>query len=374
MIDSHNQMVVVVIQYRLGLFGFLAGNEVKAGGATNAGMLDQQFALQWVQENIGSFGGNAEQVTIWGQSAGAGSVLQHMVAHGGNTQPPLFKYAITSSTFLPSQYNYNDTIPQLIYNDALNYTGCTTASDTLACLRAADVSTLQTANTNLASSVFYGSYVFVPVVDGEFITERPSVTIAGGKLNGELYMAVGNTHEGNDFVNQNETLTPVDYAAQLFPDLTQAQAEEIALLYSELGTPVEQANYIMGDSIFVCPTYYLLAAYPGKSWKGLFAIPPGLHGDDVIYYFNSTTPPYDNPAFIDAFVQSFMSFSMYGDVNQKFDPTNITPYWYEYEYGYTEMLFNETESGAPIVTPITTDPSLIQRCAYWSTITNNTAQ
>ena len=43
-------------------------------------------------------------MTIWGQSAGAGSVLQHLVAHRGNTQPALFHAAMTSSTFLPSQY------------------------------------------------------------------------------------------------------------------------------------------------------------------------------------------------------------------------------------------------------------------------------
>jgi hypothetical protein len=46
--------------------------------------------------------------------SGGGSVLQHLVAHGGNTQPPLFKSAMTSSTFLPSQYNYNDPIPEVI--------------------------------------------------------------------------------------------------------------------------------------------------------------------------------------------------------------------------------------------------------------------
>lgn len=47
--------------------------------------------------------------------SGAGSVLQHIVAHGGNTQPPLFRIAMTSSTFLPSQYNYNDRIPEVSF-------------------------------------------------------------------------------------------------------------------------------------------------------------------------------------------------------------------------------------------------------------------
>jgi hypothetical protein len=46
---------------------------------------------------------------------GAGSVLQHVVAHNGRTEPQLFRAGITSSTFLPSQYHYNDTIPQVSY-------------------------------------------------------------------------------------------------------------------------------------------------------------------------------------------------------------------------------------------------------------------
>ncbi|KAG6372175.1 Alpha/Beta hydrolase protein [Boletus reticuloceps] len=366
LIDSLNTVVVVVIQYRLGAFGFLAGNEVKAGGALNAGLLDQTFTLQWVQDHIGLFGGDKAHVTIWGESAGTGSVLQHIVANGGNTQPPLFHAAIVSSTFLPSQYYYNDRLPQLLYNEVVTMTGCASSAETLTCLQSVEADMLQTANSDLADSAFYGTFVFVPVVDGTFILERPTVTLAKGQVNGQVLLAMGNQNEGNTFVDGNETLTITDYVSQLFPDMTFLQVQEAASVYQKYGTAVDQAIMVMGDSILVCPTYHLLHTFAGRSWKGLFAIPPAYHGQDVAYYFDSpgNPPPYNNAEFITAFAQSFISLAKDYDVNVKFDPDNITPYWNEYYMAETEMLFNRTEAGAPVVMPIKTDPTLHERCAY----------
>jgi carboxylesterase type B len=70
-----NNFVVVSIQYRLGPYGFLASDELNRRGVVNAGLLDQVFALQWVQTYIRYFGGNPSAVTISGESAGGGSVM-----------------------------------------------------------------------------------------------------------------------------------------------------------------------------------------------------------------------------------------------------------------------------------------------------------
>ncbi|KAG8212817.1 Alpha/Beta hydrolase protein [Butyriboletus roseoflavus] len=375
--DSLNTVIVVIIQYRLGAFGFLSSNEVKAQGALNAGLLDQTFALQWVQNHIGSFGGDNCHVTIWGESAGAGSVLQHIVANGGNTQPPLFNAAITSSTFLPSQYYYNDRFPQLLYNETVSRTGCASSTDTFTCLQSVAAETLQTANDALVDSGFYGTFVFVPVVDGTFILERPTVTLAKGQVNGRVLFAVTNQNEGNIFIDVNETLTTTDYVSQLFPDMTLLQVQAAAKVYEDYGTTIDQAIRVMGDSIFVCPTYYLLQAFAGRSWKGRFAIPPGYHAQDLVYYFNSYlvgTSSYNNTQFITAFSQSFMSLAKYYDVNIKFDPTNITPDWNKYYIEKTEMLFNRTEAGEPLVVPIHTDSKLLERCGFWANVSATTAQ
>ena len=61
---------------------------------------------------------------------------------------------------------------------------CSSAQDALDCLRAVDVNSLQSANMDINASGFFGTFVFVPVVDGRFITERPTELLKAGKLNG----------------------------------------------------------------------------------------------------------------------------------------------------------------------------------------------
>ncbi|KAI3637842.1 hypothetical protein MIR68_004491 [Amoeboaphelidium protococcarum] len=70
----HKDVIVVSINYRLGALGFLVTKEVKG----NFGLLDQRFAMQWVQENIAAFGGDKNRVTLWGESAGAMSISHHL--------------------------------------------------------------------------------------------------------------------------------------------------------------------------------------------------------------------------------------------------------------------------------------------------------
>jgi carboxylesterase type B len=80
---NNNQFIVVEIQYRLGAFGFLSSDEVKEHGRPNAGLLDQRFALKWVQQHISKFGGDPSRVTVGGESAGGGAVMLQALAYGG---------------------------------------------------------------------------------------------------------------------------------------------------------------------------------------------------------------------------------------------------------------------------------------------------
>lgn len=80
---NNNGFITVEIQYRLGAFGFLSSAEVHEHGTPNAGLLDQRFALEWVQQHIRKFGGDPNRVTIGGESAGGGAVMLQSLAYGG---------------------------------------------------------------------------------------------------------------------------------------------------------------------------------------------------------------------------------------------------------------------------------------------------
>ncbi|KAJ7314649.1 hypothetical protein DFH08DRAFT_972689 [Mycena albidolilacea] len=229
---------------------------------------------------------------------------------------------------------------------------------------AVDVNALENANINISGVGFYGTYTFVPVVDGEFITQRPTLSLAQGKVNGEALLSVTNAFEGRSFVNQSTAATAnaTEYALDLFPNLDSAQADEVGILYAGLGTPLFQINAVQGESILICPTYFLLHAFAGRSFKGEFAIPPAVHALDVEYYFPSlltdfpdlTVPIFNNTAFVDAFA--------------------ITPKWNKWDVGQTEMLFNKTDTDAPVVRPVKTDDALLERCRFWQRVGDLTAQ
>ncbi|XP_026774967.3 fatty acyl-CoA hydrolase precursor, medium chain [Pangasianodon hypophthalmus] len=119
---AYQNVVVVLIQYRLGLLGFFSTGDEHAPG--NYGLLDQVAALQWVQENIHSFGGDPGSVTIFGESAGGVSVSCHILSP---LSAGLFHYAIAESGTVATDALFT-TSPLSVAQSVANLFGCDTSS------------------------------------------------------------------------------------------------------------------------------------------------------------------------------------------------------------------------------------------------------
>lgn len=184
---NSRSFVVVSIQYRLGAFGFMSSSELASFGVPNAGLYDQHFALQWVQKYITQFGGDPGKVTIAGQSAGGGAVLQQTLAYGGIEGTRYFTNAIVASPYLPPQRQFNAKQPTNTYDAFIRQVGCNNQLGSAAvfkCLSSKDTYTLQNASAYVSINADYGQWAFLPVVDEIFIQENPVEQLLAGRVNG----------------------------------------------------------------------------------------------------------------------------------------------------------------------------------------------
>ncbi|KAF2720827.1 alpha/beta-hydrolase [Polychaeton citri CBS 116435] len=198
------QIVVVNFNYRVGPYGFLAGDEVLKYGSINNGLKDQRKALEWVHKYISRFGGDPNHVTIGGDSAGAQSVNLQVTAYGGRDDS-LFHASAAESQSFPgirsveeSQYNYDNLVIR---------TGCADSIDTLACLRLLSVEELQTHNilTPFPNAMNAPLYPYGPVLDNDFIKEYTYHAYANGNYVKVPSIGGDVTNEGTVFVPRNAT-------------------------------------------------------------------------------------------------------------------------------------------------------------------------
>jgi len=185
-----------------------------------------------------------------------------------------------------------------------------------------------------------------------------------------------NAHEGDDFIDLSElaaaNTTLAQYIAGLFPRMNGTSIQQAVNLYSKISgviTVPEQAAEVLGDAIIVCPAFYVLEAFGPNSWKGEFAIPPALHADELAYLFSDAAsgfPVFNNSAFIASFQQSILATAISLDPNAHI-PT-LAPHWPSWKETGQVMLFNKTESGQPVVTPVGVDEGLQTRCAFWKSL------
>ena len=229
------QAIVVTINYRLGLFGFLGGStffqkqkQNRNDVTLNAAFTDVLQAIQWSSKHISSFGGDPDNITLWGQSAGSFASAAVMLRMH---KTPKFKGVILESgspggvPIDPASRKDDQ------FNTVVSSAGCSGNPDVVGCLRGASASNLlQISNSqaNLngnANTVPRGYYAWTGVQDGGpsndgFFSDRPSQVINAGKfanvpiLHGDCY------DEGTYFAYQgsDNTQETFDYFKRIYFD------------------------------------------------------------------------------------------------------------------------------------------------------------
>ena len=187
-------VVVVVIQYRLGPFGFLTTGDTVAPG--NFGMLDQVEALKWVKENIANFGGNPGKVTIFGESAGGTSVSLHLLSP---LSQDLFQQVIAESGVDLTPFAIQPTSAGVGFAKELaRKLSCPTDrhSSMVACMREKRDTDIQTASSSIQYR-FVEFLQWAPVVDKTFLRDTPRNLRKKGEFKHAPFMISFNSQEGS---------------------------------------------------------------------------------------------------------------------------------------------------------------------------------
>ncbi|XP_021511025.1 acylcarnitine hydrolase-like isoform X2 [Meriones unguiculatus] len=299
-------VVVVTIQYRLGVLGYFSTGDQHARG--NWGYLDQVAALRWVQQNIAHFGGNPDRVTIFGESAGGISVSSHVVSP---MSQGLFHGAIMESG-VATFPGFTSHSAEVINTVVANLSGCEQMDSEalVGCLRGKSEEEILD-----ITKVF----MFMPgVVDGEFLPRHPEELLASADLrpvpsiigfNNDEYSwdvpkYLNNLDTGGKM--DRETIQAVLQRTQtqmmLPPAIADLLVEEYLGDTEDSETVRVQFQEMMEDFMFVIPALQVARAQSSHAPVYLYEFqhPPNIlkdvrpphvkadHGDEIFFVFGSS--------------------------------------------------------------------------------------
>ena len=285
-------VVLVTINYRLGVFGFLATADLAKeanGSSGNYGLLDMVAALHWVKDNIKSFGGDPNNVTIFGESAGSFAVSTLMASPMAQG---LFQKAIGESGAAFSDVLPTDTLEAREKKDSVWV-------DSLGVKSLAELRAIPT-DKILDSTKAKGMNGFAPDIDGRLLTEPVPTTYAAGRQAHVPLLAGWNRDEGSFMAMRGMT---AEQWKKMADDLFKDRAPEFLKLYpGDTDAQALRSSIDYGSDAFIAfstwkwleaarkagdsPVYryhFELAAPPSKFHPGSFA----FHSDDIEYVFGT---------------------------------------------------------------------------------------
>ncbi|KAH6684986.1 carboxylesterase [Plectosphaerella plurivora] len=347
-VSDSSDMIFIYPNYRTNAFGFLPGKEVAADASSdlNPGLLDQEAVIKWASKHARAFGGDPNDITVWGQSAGGGSVVAQAISRGG--EPKLFKKAMSNSPFWSKTYKHDSPEAQDVYDTLASRTGCA-GPDSLKCLKALDVQVIRDASLFISGSHQFttSSFTWGPVIDGEFLRE-PLSAVAAGKagVNMEVAFAMHNTQEGENFVPPGlardvDTGTPAFNSSDAsfdkwlrgyLPAFSECEIEAVKRHYPPAGetetvtynTTYVRAGLIFRDSVLSCPAMWFANSAPKGSWLGEYSMNPSKHASDVFWWNRINPEQTTDPLRYRGYAGAFASFFMTGDPNAlKLTPDDV---------------------------------------------------
>lgn len=420
-------VVVVIIQYRLGTLGFLSTEDEVIPG--NFGLKDQSLALRWVQRNIRHFGGDPSQVTVFGLSAGAASVHYQILSPHSEG---LFQRAIMQSGSALCPWATGGAFREVaLYTGTL--VGCS-ASDSqllLECLQEADADVLVTVVWKLMA-FHINPIIFGPRVDKDFIPDNPYRLVKEGRHQHVDVISGVTSHEGSlfssgiykdeeileDFSKNFAVKGPIILEFREGDVDLSATSEKIFRHYAGAThltlSHADAVNEMLGDRHFVLPhditTEYLVrnnASTNVYTYKfthhgdfSVLAITPSLlndkpwvgHGHDMAYHFpgwlSPTSPSPEDLKMRNLMVKLWVNFATTGNPTPD-DSLGFTwdPITQETSHRHLNLNTNpvmEEESRQevldfwatlPLLENVILDPEKITELGrYWVELTNQGAQ
>jgi len=285
--SSKGRVVVVTLNFRLGVFGFLAHPELAAESPDSAsgqyGLLDQRFALDWVRQNIANFGGDPSNVTLAGQSSGASSVCNQLASPlaGG-----LFHKAIMQSGACSSP---STSVPQAQAEAAgttfAQNVGCSTAA-VPACLRGIDMATLVSApaTENVGSGLGWA-----PAIGGASLPRASADVMHAGDFHKVPVLVGTNREDYRVFVALQELAQGGPIVAAQYVGMVngtfgpRASAVLAAYPLSDYAAPDQAQAALFTDLAFACPTHTTTDAFSAQV-------------ETYAYEFDDPTAPTQVPA------------------------------------------------------------------------------